>query len=31
MKNILSITRRELYGYFATPVAYVFLVIFFIL
>ena len=31
MKNILSITRRELYGYFATPVAYVFLVIFLIL
>ena len=31
MKNILSITRRELYGYFATPVAYVFLVIFLLL
>ena len=31
MHNILSITRRELYGYFATPVAYVFLVIFLLL
>lgn len=28
MKNILPITKRELYGYFATPVAYVFIVIF---
>ena len=31
MKNILSITRGELYCYFATPLAYVFLVIFLIL
>jgi ABC-2 type transport system permease protein len=28
MKNILSIFKRELRGYFATPVAYVFIVIF---
>ena len=31
MKNIIVITKRELYGYFATPVAYVFLVIFLLL
>ena len=31
MKNIIAITKRELYGYFATPVAYVFLVIFLLL
>ena len=31
MKHILGITRRELAGYFATPVAYVFIVIFLIL
>lgn len=28
MKNVLAIFKRELYGYFATPVAYVFIVIF---
>ena len=28
MKNILVIMKRELYGYFSTPVAYVFIVIF---
>jgi len=28
MNNILAITKREFYGYFATPVAYVFIVIF---
>lgn len=28
MNNILAIFKRELYGYFATPVAYVFIVIF---
>ena len=28
MNNILAILKRELYGYFATPVAYVFIVIF---
>ncbi|MEX2354076.1 MAG: ABC transporter permease [Gammaproteobacteria bacterium] len=28
MKNTLAIMKRELYGYFATPVAYVFIVIF---
>ncbi len=28
MRNVWTITRRELTGYFATPVAYVFLVIF---
>jgi ABC-2 type transport system permease protein len=28
MNNILAITKRELHGYFATPVAYVFIVIF---
>ncbi len=28
MRNILAIFKRELYGYFATPVAYVFIVIF---
>ena len=31
MKNILTITKRELAGYFSTPVAYVFIVIFLIL
>jgi ABC-2 type transport system permease protein len=31
MRNILAIFRRELVGYFATPVAYVFLVIFLLL
>jgi len=28
MLNVLAILKRELYGYFATPVAYVFIVIF---
>ena len=28
MRNVSAIMRRELYGYFATPVAYVFIVIF---
>ena len=28
MKNITTIMKRELYGYFSTPVAYVFIVIF---
>jgi ABC-2 type transport system permease protein len=28
MNNILAIMKRELYGYFSTPVAYVFIVIF---
>ena len=28
MNNIIAILKRELYGYFATPVAYVFIVIF---
>jgi ABC-2 type transport system permease protein len=28
MKNIMAIMKRELYGYFSTPVAYVFIVIF---
>lgn len=28
MNNVLVIMRRELYGYFATPIAYVFIVIF---
>ncbi len=28
MNNVLSIFRRELYGYFSTPIAYVFIVIF---
>ena len=28
MNNIAAITKRELYGYFSTPVAYVFIVIF---
>jgi len=28
MKNIIAIMKRELYGYFSTPVAYVFIVIF---
>jgi ABC-2 type transport system permease protein len=28
MRNILAIMKRELYGYFSTPVAYVFIVIF---
>lgn len=28
MKNIIAIFKRELYGYFSTPVAYVFIVIF---
>ena len=31
MKNITAIFKRELYGYFATPVAYVFIVIFLLL
>ena len=31
MKNISIIFRRELQGYFATPVAYVFIVIFLVL
>ena len=31
MKNVWSITKRELAGYFATPVAYVFIVIFLLL
>ena len=29
--NILAVTRRELYAYFATPLAYVFLAIFLVL
>ena len=28
MRNMLAIMKRELYGYFSTPVAYVFIVIF---
>jgi len=28
MRNIIAIMKRELYGYFATPVAYVFIVVF---
>jgi ABC-2 type transport system permease protein len=28
MKNIIAIMKREMYGYFSTPVAYVFIVIF---
>ena len=28
MRNIKAIFKRELYGYFSTPVAYVFIVIF---
>ena len=28
MKNVIAIMKREMYGYFATPVAYVFIVIF---
>ena len=28
MRNVLSIARRELFGYFATPLAFVFIVIF---
>lgn len=31
MNNIMAITRRELYAYFATPLAYVFLAIFLVL
>ncbi|MFZ5699150.1 MAG: ABC transporter permease subunit [Pseudomonadota bacterium] len=31
MNNVLSVTRRELYAYFATPLAYVFLAIFLVL
>lgn len=31
MNNILAVTRRELYAYFATPLAYVFLAIFLVL
>ena len=31
MNTMLSITKREVYGYFATPVAYVFIVIFLIM
>lgn len=31
MKNVLTIFKRELRGYFATPVAYVFIVVFLIL
>src|SRR3984893_6051591 len=31
MRNILTICRRELAGYFATPLAYVFIVIFLVL
>ena len=31
MKNVISILKRELSGYFSTPVAYVFIVIFLIL
>lgn len=31
MNSILAITRRELYAYFATPLAYVFLLIFLVL
>jgi ABC-2 type transport system permease protein len=31
MKTMLSIIKREVYGYFATPVAYVFIVIFLIM
>ena len=31
MSNVWCILRRELAGYFATPVAYVFLVIFLVL
>ena len=31
MRTILSITKREINGYFATPVAYVFIVIFLIM
>ena len=28
MKNVTAIMKRELYGYFSTPVAYVFIVVF---
>ena len=28
MKNVVTILKRELYGYFSTPVAYVFIVVF---
>ncbi len=31
MNNVLAVTRRELYAYFATPLAYVFLAIFLVL
>jgi ABC-2 type transport system permease protein len=31
MRNILHITRRELSGYFTTPIAYVFLIVFLVL
>src|SRR6516164_9001514 len=31
MRNILTILRRELAGYFATPLAYVFIVIFLVM
>ena len=31
MNTMISITKREVYGYFATPVAYVFIVIFLIM
>src|SRR6201984_2526060 len=31
MRNVLTIFRRELAGYFATPLAYVFIVIFLLL
>ena len=31
MRNVLTIFRRELAGYFATPLAYVFIVIFLVM
>jgi ABC-2 type transport system permease protein len=31
MKNVVAVARRELYAYFATPLAYVFLLIFLVL
>lgn len=31
MNNVLAITRRELAGYFSTPVAYIFIIIFLVL
>ena len=31
MRNVLAVTRRELAGYFSTPVAYIFIIIFLVL